>query len=154
MKKLVYIALLIVMAGSLILSGCGEKETKPNLLIEITPPLEWAGGPRYGTYYTPFLFAKGAAESGLFNSITIYFGPEAADMAAEGALEAMGAPMYPDQENLAEVARYYISDLGIEFVVPAGPINQHGTIVADFITVIDDAAFAQIVADADRTVAY
>jgi|GEM_PF-6442000 len=154
MKKLFCIVLLIVMAASLALAGCGEKETKPNLLIMITPPLEWAGQPRFGTYYTPFLFARGAAESELFTDITIYFGPEAADMAAEGALEAMGAPMYPDQENLAEVARNYIDELGIEFVVPAGPINQHGTIVADFITVIDDATFAQIVADADTTVVY
>ena len=157
MKKLVFFSLMIVMASSLILTGCGEatdKDSKPNLLIMINPPLEWAGGPRYGTYYTPFLFARGAAESDLFGDITIYFGPKAADMAAVGALAALGAPMYPDQENMSEVAQNYIDDLEIRFVVPAGPINQHGTAVEDYIDVIDDAAFSQIVADADRTVTY
>ena len=130
------------------------KEAENNLLIIITPPLEWAGQPRYGTFYTPYLFARGAAESGLFTNITIYFGPEAAELTADGALEAMGAPMYPDHENMAEVSRYYKSELGITFVVPSGPIQQHEIVVADFITLIDDAQFAQIVANADRTVVY
>ena len=44
--------------------------------------------------------------------------------------------------------------MGINFVVPAGPIEHHEITVADYITPINDAEFAEIVANAGRSVGY
>ncbi len=165
MKRLLLIPLMIVLVGALILGGCGapaEVEDKvtaleaneANLLVTINAPLEWGGRNRAGNYYTALLFIKGAYESGHFSSITMYFGPESADLTAAGALAELAAPMFPDLENLDEVCRYYKNQLGVNFVVPWGPIKQHEITVADYITTVEDAEFAAIVANAGRTVGY
>ena len=154
MKRLLLIPLIIVLASALFLGSCAQPAGEDNLLVTINAPLEWGGRARAGNYYTSLLFIKGAYESGHFSSITMYFGPESADLCAAGALAELGAPMFEEGENLDEVCRYYKNQMGINFVAPAGPIAHHEIVVADYFTAIDDAEFAEIVANAGRTVGY
>jgi hypothetical protein len=159
MKRLFLILLMIVLASALVLSSCAQPASAPankegNLLVTVNAPLEWGGRNRVGNYYTSLQFVKTAAESGRFSSITVYFGAESADETAAGAFAALEAPMFPPHANLEEACRYFSNELGVRFVVPVGPIEHHGTTVADYWNVITDAEFVEIVANADISVGY
>ncbi len=159
MKRLLLVPLMLVLAGALIFSSCAQPTPTPagkegNLLVTINAPLEWGGRERVGNYYTALSFVKAAAESGRFSNIIVYFGAESADEAAEGAFAAIAAPMFPEGENLDEVCRYFYNELGVRFVVPIGPIEHHGTTVANYFATITDAEFVEIVANAGISVGY
>ena len=159
MKKLILIPLMIVLASGLIFSSCAQPTPAPadkegNLLVTINAPLEWGGRVRVGNYYTSLTFIKEAAKSGQFSNITVYFGAESADEAAAGVFTGIAAPMFPEGENLDEVCRYLSNDLGVRFVVPIGPIEHHGTTVADYFTAITDAEWVEIVANAGISIGY
>ena len=164
MKRLFLIPLIIVLVGGLILGGCGAPEVEnkvtaleaknANLLVTINAPLEWGGRERVGNYYTSLFFVKAAAESGRFSNITVYFGAESCDEAAAGVFAGIPTPMLPEFENLDELCRHMYNELGVRFVAPAGPIEHHGTTVANYFATIDDAQFAEIVANAGVSVGY
>ena len=165
MKRLLLIPLIIVLAGGLIFSGCGapaEVEDKvtaleaknTNLLVTINAPLERGGRERVGNYYTSLFFVKAAAESGRFSNITVYFGAESCDEAAAGVFAGIPTPMLPEFENLDELCRHMYNELGVRFVAPIGPIEHHGTTVANYFATIDDAQFAELVANAGVSVGY
>ena len=158
MKKLWLIPLMLVLASASIFGSCAQPpapaETEGDLLVTVNAPLEWGGRQRVGNYYTALSFAKAAAESGRFSSVTVYFGAESCDEAAAGVFAGIAAPMFPEGENLDEVCRYMYNELGVSFVAPVGPIEHHGTTVANYFATITDAQFVEIVANADISVGY
>lgn len=156
MKKLLLISLMVVIASASILCGCSGPSTElessvaelesrvaelekkdASLLIVLNAPLEWGGRVRIGNFYNAFALLKSAALSEEFDSVAMYYGPESTDYTAVGELEAMGAPMFPEGENLAEVSRYLQDELGVKFYGPIDAIEHHEITPQDFIKPIN-----------------
>jgi hypothetical protein len=137
------------------LTGC---KAEKSYLVTVNNPLEWAGRARVGTFYMIQDLASILAKSDEVINVSIYFGPEAIDMAGEGVFEGMKLPpplvKATNCKNMAEWAQLLNNDFGVTFYASKEAVGMHKLTPAKFFTPISIAEYAEILIKTDKIIRF
>jgi predicted peroxiredoxin len=146
----------LVLALLLFVPGCAnETEEETSLLLTLNTPLNWAGKDRLGTFYMFYEVAHAAASNNNFDNVYMFYGPEAVELIVEGYQDAQTLPpplveKFGGAETLGDASRLMVNDLGVVIYASAEALGQHQLTADDFVTPLDTAGYAKLLAEVDE----